>query len=167
MYEKRGSATASASNQKEEAMPSLLMSALSASAFLALTVLAPMAAEAPALQPLSMAKECSKFAGHFGDHCTITKSSLAAIPAGTRAIYHGPVLGPVFLSSSVVLDAGDGNTAFGHCNVDLSAPSPVGTCAFWSGSGSLTGFQAVVKLTTDTTGLFHWDGSYTFEAPTQ
>jgi hypothetical protein len=167
MFEKRGLVMESAFVQKEKAMRNLLIPALSASAFLALSVVAPLAAEAPALQPLSIAKECSKFTGHVGDYCTITKSNLAAIPAGTKAFYHGPVLGPVFLSSSVVLDVGNGNTAFGYCNVDMSAPPEVGTCTFWSGSGSLTGFQAVVKLTTDSTGLYHWDGSYYFEAPTQ
>ena len=79
-------------------------------------------------------------------------------PVGTKAIYYGPVLGPAILSTDVVLDAGDRNTAIGYCNVDL--PKGVGACTFWAGSGTLTGFQALVNLTVDSTGLFHWDGAY-------
>jgi hypothetical protein len=109
-------------------------------------------------KPLSLAKECSKFTAHSGDYCSVTKSSLTAIPAGSKVFYYGPVIGPAILSTYVVLDAGDGNTAIGYCNVELAKSA--GTCTFWAGSGTLTGFQAIVTLTIDSTGLFHWDGSY-------
>jgi hypothetical protein len=108
--------------------------------------------------PLSIAKECSKFTGHAGDFCTITQSSLAAIPVGAKVIYFGPVLGPPILASTVLIDAGGGNTAMGSCNVEQTTWT--GTCAFWAGSGSLQGFEGLVKLTVDKTGLFHWDGAY-------
>jgi hypothetical protein len=109
-------------------------------------------------KPLNLAKECSKFTAHSGDYCSITKSSLDSIPVGSKVFYYGPVIGPVILSTYVVLDAGNGNTAIGYCNVDL--PKSSGTCTFWAGSGTLTGFQAIVTLTVDGAGLFHWDGSY-------
>jgi hypothetical protein len=123
-----------------------------------LMLVPPVLAAAPSPLPLSIAKECSKFTARPGDYCTITKSSLAAIPVGTKAIYYGPVLGPAILSTDVLLDAGDGNTALGYCNVDFE--KGVGVCTFWAGSGTLAGFQALVNLTVDSTGLFHWDGAY-------
>jgi hypothetical protein len=76
--------------------------------------------------------------------------------------YYGPVIGPAILSTYVVLDAGDGNTAIGYCNVELAKSA--GTCTFWAGSGTLTGFQAIVTLTIDGAGLYHWDGSYSIAA---
>jgi hypothetical protein len=109
--------------------------------------------------PISLAKECSSFAGQVGDHCTLTASDLQQIPVGSVAIYYGPVLGPAIISSSVVLDAGDGNTASGYCNVDLSG-EPVGMCAFVGGSGSLAGFQSILKVTVDADGTWHWIGTY-------
>ncbi|WP_280110101.1 hypothetical protein [Rhizobium sp. CF142] len=35
-----------------------------------------------------------------------------------------------------------------------------GTCAFYAGSGTLAGFQAVVKVTVDDKQIYHWDGGY-------
>jgi hypothetical protein len=110
------------------------------------------------LKPLSLAKECSKFTGKPGDYCTITASNFGAVPVGARVIYYGPVIGPVILASAILIDAGDGNTAIGSCNVNL--PKSAGTCTFWAGSGTLAGFQAIVTLTIDNKGLFHWDGGY-------
>jgi hypothetical protein len=115
-------------------------------------------AAGPARQDLKMAKECSEFTAHSGDHCTITQSSLAAIPAGSKIYYYGPVIEPAILSTAVLIDAGGGNTALGYCNVELAKSA--GTCTFWAGSGTLAGFEAIVTLTVDTAGLFHWDGSY-------
>jgi hypothetical protein len=112
-----------------------------------------------AWSPISLSKECSAFGGKVGDHCTITASDLKQIPVGSVAIYYGPVLGPAIISSSVVLDAGNGNTASGYCNVDLSG-APVGMCAFVAGSGSLAGFQSILKVTVGPDGTWHWDGTY-------
>ncbi|MEO8882365.1 MAG: hypothetical protein ABI377_02950 [Devosia sp.] len=123
---------------------------------------APAWAAAPAMNPMSITKECSKFTGHAGDFCTITKSSVAAIPVGAKVFYYGPSLGPTLLSSTVLIDAGNGTTAIGYCNVDL--PKASGVCSFWAGSGALAGVQALLTLTIDSTGLFHWDGGYTVPA---
>ena len=134
---------------------------------LAVASLALMAASAPAIaagpQALSLVKECSEFTDHSGDHCTITKSSFATIPVGSKIYYYGPVIGPAILSTAIVLDAGDGTTAIGYCNVDL--PKSSGACTFWAGSGKLVGFRALVNLTVDGDGLFHWDGNYTLASP--
>lgn len=129
-------------------------------AALALSGLAamPACADTMTYTALKVAKECSKFTAHVGDFCTITESDLAAIPVGAKVFYFGPVLGPVILSTDVVLDAGDGNLALGYCNVELAKAA--GTCTFRAGSGTLAGFQSIVTLTIDGTGLFHWDGGY-------
>ena len=123
----------------------------------------PVFAAEPVSGPLSLAKECSEFTAHSGDHCTITASSLEAIPVGSKVYYYGPVIGPAILSTSIVLVAGDGTTAIGYCNVELAKSA--GACTFWAGSGKLAGFQALVNLTIDGTGLFHWDGTYTIASP--
>jgi hypothetical protein len=111
------------------------------------------------MEGLNLAKECSSMTGQIGDHCTFTSSNIEAIPVGATAIYYGPVLGPAFISSSVVIDAGDGDTATGYCSVDLSG-TPLGMCSFVGGSGSLAGFQGVVTVTVDEAGSWHWDGAY-------
>lgn len=125
------------------------------------------AAEAP--NALHLTKDCSTFSGQPGSSCTITSSNLEAIPVGGLQIYYGPQLAnPMFMSSSVVLDAGDGNTEFGYCMVDMHDPNgaPHGMCTYWAGTGSLTGFNAVVNVTVDDAGAWHLDGTYLF-APTQ
>ena len=131
---------------------------LSASAILALTSLA---SAAPAMQPLKISKECSQYSGETPSFCTITESNLAAIPAGTKIFYYGPVVAnPLFGSSSAVIAVGNGDSAIGYCVTYDSASPPVGTCAFHAGSGTLAGFQAVVKVTVDDKQIWHWDGGY-------
>ena len=131
---------------------------LSAGAILAL---ASVAFAAPTMQPLKISKECSQFTGETPSFCTITESNLAAIPAGTKVLYYGPVTGgPHFTSSTAVIAVGNGDTAVGYCVVYDTASPPLGTCAFHAGSGTLAGFQAVVKVTVDDKKIWHWDGGY-------
>ena len=115
---------------------------------------------------LHFVKDCATMDGTLGAACVVTSSSLPAITVGAKQIYYGPQLtNPMFLSSSVVLDAGDGNTAFGYCMVDMHA-APLGMCTYWAGTGTLKGFNAVVNVTVDDAGLWHLDGTY-FIAPAQ
>ena len=131
---------------------------LSAGAILALTSVA---SAAPAMQPLKISKECSQYTGDTPSFCTITESNLAAIPAGTKIFYDGPVTSsPLFGSSTTVIAVGDGDLAVGYCVTYDTASPPVGTCAFHAGSGTLAGFQAVVKVTVDDKQIWHWDGGY-------
>jgi hypothetical protein len=138
-----------------------------ASAVISMSVLSSLAfavparADGPAMQPLHLVKECSTFTGKSGDYCTITQSDLAAIPVGSNIYYYGPLIATPVASTSIVLDARNGTTAIGYCNLDN--PANTGTCSFWAGSGGLRGFQAVVTLTADANGSdYHWDGSYAF-----
>ena len=131
---------------------------LSAGAILALTSVA---SAAPAMQPLKISKECSQYTGDTPSFCTITESNLAAIPAGTKIFYYGPVIGsPLFSSSTAVIAVGNGDSAVGYCVVYDTASPPLGTCAFHAGSGTLAGFQAVVTVTVDDKQIWHWDGGY-------
>jgi hypothetical protein len=115
---------------------------------------------AEGMQPLKVSKECSQYSGDVPSFCTITESSLDALPAGTKVLYYGPVAkNPNFSSNNVVLDDGAGNTAAGNCIVYFGG-GPAGMCAFYAGSGKLAGFQAIVKVTVDDKQIWHWDGGY-------
>jgi len=119
------------------------------------------AAEAPKLMPVKLAKECSKYSGDTPSFCTITASDLKAIPVGTKVLYYGPVTSsPLFTSSSVVLAVGPGDSAVGYCIVYDTATPPAGHCAFSAGSGSLAGFQAILNVSVDDKQIWHWDGGY-------
>jgi hypothetical protein len=117
-------------------------------------------ASADEMQPLKVSKECSQYSGDIPSFCTLTESSLDALPSGTKVLYYGPVTNnPNFSSNNVVLDDGAGNTAAGNCIVYFSG-GPAGMCAFYAGSGKLTGFQAIVKVTVDDKQIWHWEGDY-------
>ena len=135
--------------------PMITASALLLSGLAAL----PARADDPTMQPLALVKECSHMTLRSGDYCSITKSSLAAIPVGSKVIYFGPIMEVAMFSSVMVIDAGDGDTTIGNCAVDIKTNA--GTCSFWAGSGTLQGFQALLTLTADPDGKqYHWDGSY-------
>ena len=127
----------------------------------AILALASVASAAPDMQPLKISKECSQYTGDTPSFCTITESNLAAIPAGTKIFYYGPVISsPLFSSSTAVIAVGNGDSAVGYCVVYDTASPPLGTCAFHAGSGTLAGFQAVVTVTVDDKQIWHWDGGY-------
>jgi len=125
----------------------------------------PVSAQSPSpdvANALHLTKDCSGFTGALGSTCIITASNLDAIPVGSKYIYYGPELNnPMFTSSAMVLDAGDGNTAAGYCMVD-DKNGPLGMCTFWAGTGTLAGFNAVAEVTIDQAGLWHVDGTYLF-----
>ena len=135
--------------------------ALAAGAVLLVGIPALPALAAPTMEPLNISKECSKYTGETPSFCTITESNLAAIPAGTKILYYGPVTSsPLFTSSTAVIATGPGDSAFGYCVVYDTASPPLGHCAFHGGSGALAGFQAVVKVSVDDKQIWHWDGGY-------
>jgi hypothetical protein len=98
--------------------------------------------------------------------CTVITSTNGPIPVGTVAAYSGPLFSPV-ISSAVLLTTPDGSTATGHCTLvwrpELSGNDGFGTCTFVSGTGSLAGFHANLKITDHPlTGVTNWDGTYFF-----
>ncbi len=108
---------------------------------------------------LHVTKECSAYTGLAGQFCTITSSNLEAIEVGSRVVY-AQAAGAGSLDSDIVLEAGPGNTAAGHVVLDLAAGS--GVVTFSGGTGKFTGFQARVDVSADSTGLWHWEGTYSF-----
>lgn len=111
---------------------------------------------------LHVMKECSQNTGLAGSYCTITSSNLATILAGSR-IYYGQAFGvPAgMLDSDVILDAGAGNRAIGHCTVD--GATGAGLCTFSDGTGEFAGFEARVEVSTKDGVNFGWDGTYSFK----
>jgi hypothetical protein len=126
------------------------------------------ASAAPPNQPLHVVKDCSEFAGLIPSFCTVRSSSLDALGADTVVWYNGPVVASTyFMSSHVLLDAHDGSTASGYCMFDYSkstafSTESIGMCSFWGGTGTLAGFNAMVGVTVDASGLWMWDGTYAF-----
>lgn len=135
--------------------------AVIAGVILALAAFPISASASAAPHELHITKDCSTFTGAVPSYCTIAASSLGAIHVRAKVWYQGPVLtNAYFLSSKVVIDTWHGNTASGYCNFD--ARTSDGICTFWKGTGTLTGFHAVLHVTIDPKGLFHWDGTYYF-----
>lgn len=110
---------------------------------------------------LHVTKECSAYTGAAGDFCTITSSNLKAIAVGSRVVYTSAAdLVTLTVDSDVVLHAGPGNTAFGHCTASLV--TGLGTCTFSGGTGKFTWFHARVDVSPLGGPSFAWDGTYSF-----
>src|SRR5260221_9735424 len=139
-----------------DALPIFL---LAATAILSLIAFAPSVAASPRSGDLQITKECSEYTGQAGSFCTFVSSNIRAIPAGAR-IYYASAAGATSLDTDVVIDAGPGNVANGHCNLDFLALP--GRCALSGGSGQFTHFQAWASVSVDGTGLWHWDGTFSF-----
>jgi hypothetical protein len=129
----------------------------------ALAALAPAAVAAPNPIEIHLLKDCSTYTGERPSLCTISESDMAALPVGSKVWYQGPVLtNTYFLSSNVLVDAGNGSTATGYCIFDARATESAGLCTFWAGTGALTGFTAILHVTVDAQGVWHQDGVYYF-----
>ena len=144
-------------------MRSFRMLVVLASTILAVTILAPATFAAPAAHEIHLVKDCSTYNGDNPSLCTISASDLGAIPVGTKVWYRGPVLTNVyFLSSNVTLEEDNGSAATGYCIFDARAAESTGLCTFWTGTGDLTGFTAILHVTIDDLGEWHLDGEYYF-----
>jgi len=139
----------------------LILAVAVAAGFAAASHARSVAAFSPRSGVLHVAKECSAYTGLAGSYCTITSSSLKAIGVGSRIVY-AQAAGATSLDSDIVLDAGHGNnTASGHVTLDFASRS--GPVTFSGGSGGFTGFRASAVVSFDpATGLWHWDGTYSF-----
>jgi len=107
-------------------------------------------------------KDCSEKTGEAGSFCTVTSSNLPEIVAGSKVFYFQSPIGSTGLQdSNVVLDAGYGNRAVGHCTLDLV--TRLALCTFSEGTGTFIGFHARIDGSpgSDATN-YHWDGTYHF-----
>ena len=87
-------------------------------------------------------------------------SNLEEIVVGSKVVY-AEAAGEGTLDTDVVLDAGSGNIATGYVVLDLAADK--GVADFSGGTGKFAGFQAHADVSTDADGLWHWEGTYSFE----
>jgi hypothetical protein len=123
---------------------------------------APVSASRDRARALHIGKECSQFQGNAGEWCTITRSNIRQVPAGSRVYYTQPAGIPAgLLDTNVVLDAGNGNRALGRCTVDLATNR--GLCTFSDGTGRLAGFEARVDVSLVSGFDWRWDGAYSFD----
>jgi hypothetical protein len=134
-------------------------------AFIALTLSlgATSASASERTRHLHVRKDCTAYTGLAGSSCTITRSNIPAIPAGSKVFYDQAANNPEgLLDSNIVLDAGNGNRAVGRCTLDLV--SGLALCLFFDGTGELAGFHARINGTPGIPPdlLYHWDGTYSF-----
>lgn len=121
----------------------------------------PVSAQSARNGVLHVMKECSQDHGLAGDFCTITSSNFDPIAVGSNVFYDQAAGIPAgLLDSNVVLDAGNGNRAVGHCTLDLK--TGLGLCTFSDGTGQFAGFSARVDV--DCTSGCRWDGTYSFNS---
>ena len=113
----------------------------------------------PRSGPLHVTKECSEYNGSAGSFCTITSSNIKAIKPGMRVVYRQP-LGDGVLDSDIVLSSRRGPAAFGHVVLDLATAR--GRVTFSGGTGKFRGFRADVAVSVDPSGVWHWNGTYSF-----
>ncbi len=130
----------------------------------ALTFLVPSVSASSPLGEVHLTKTCPTF--ETTATCTVQTAPSGPIPVGTVATYFGPLFSPVF-STVVILTTPDGSTATSHCTLiwqpELSGNDGFGTCVFVSGTGSLRGFHANLKITDHPDTLVtNWDGTYVF-----
>ena len=130
-----------------------------AASVLAVTASAQSGAANHRTRPFHLTKECSEYSGGIGAYCTVTSSNLAAIRVGARIFYAQAGAPDGSLDSDVILYAGRGNTATGHCAVD---PAGSGRCRLSGGTGTLDGIRARVVVSHLGGPDFAWDGTYRF-----
>ena len=132
---------------------------LVAAAILSLAAFAPSVAASPRSGDLHITKECGDYHGLAGQFCTFVSSDIRAIEPHDRIYYASPVVGAT-LDTDVTLVAGPGNVARGHCRLDFLALP--GLCTFSGGTGKFEHFHAWASVSADGTGLWHWDGQFSF-----
>jgi hypothetical protein len=112
---------------------------------------------------LHVTKECSQYQGQAGQFCTLTSSNIPWIRAGMRVVYADPAnFNTLTLDTDVALSAGHGSTADGH--VTLNTATALGTVTFDGGTGVFAKFHASASVTVDGDGVWHWDGTYSFDS---
>ena len=126
-------------------------------AVLCVAALAPVASASERRGELRAAKECSGFVGAAGGFCTFKRSNIDAIGRGDR-IYYLQDATATGIDVDVVIVAGMGNVANGHCKLVLA--SLPGHCRFSGGTGAFEDFHARVAVSVDSRGIWHWEGTY-------
>jgi hypothetical protein len=106
-------------------------------------------------------KDCSGFTGLVGAYCTVRSSNVKALEVGSK-IFYVQEAGKTALDSDTIIYVRRGSVATGHCF--LRHATGAGLCTMSDGTGTLAGFRFRVRVAADTSvpGLYHWDGTYSF-----
>jgi hypothetical protein len=136
----------------------ILLLALAAAGIVASVGSARGAHPTPRSGALHVTKECSEYHYQAGEFCTITASNIEQIRRGMRVVYSQAAT-PNGLDSDLVLSAVNGHSA-AHGHVVLN--STTSHITFSGGTGEFAGFEADATVSQDATGLWHWDGTYSF-----
>jgi hypothetical protein len=111
------------------------------------------------VRPFHLEKNCDHFFGGIGDYCTVSRTNLPALTGGT--IFYVQAAGETALDSDIVIYAGSGNTATGHCALDFL--TGLGHCSLFGGTGALEGLHASVDVSHISGNDWAWDGTYRFK----
>ena len=132
-----------------------------AASVLAVSASAQSGARAHQPRPFHVTKECppSQYQGQIGGYCTVTSSNVPAITVGTK-IFYAQAAGPTSLDSDVILYAGRGKTATGHCELEFA--TGLGRCRLFGGTRTLDGIRASVDVSYLGGYDWAWDGTYRF-----
>jgi hypothetical protein len=106
---------------------------------------------------LHVTKECSHYTGAAGSFCTITGSNLKSIKANSKVVYATAANADGSLISDITIYSGH-NKIYGH--VSLTSAGMWVTLS--GGTGKFRHFAAKAVVSVDSTGLWHWDGTYRF-----
>ena len=109
---------------------------------------------------LHLTKECSDYHGEVGQFCTITSSNVAVIKPGMRVFYLAAP-GQTVLDTDIAVSSGQGGAAVGHVVLDLTTAQ--GRVTLKGGSGRFRHFRAKARVSVDKSGVWHWDGTYSFK----
>jgi len=115
------------------------------------------ASASPRSGALHVTKECSQYTGAVGSFCTITGSNLKSIKAGSKVVYATALNADGTLVSDITVYTGH-NKIYGH--VSLTGAGMWMTLS--GGTGKFRHFTASAVVSVDSTGLWHWDGTYSF-----
>ncbi len=112
-------------------------------------------------RPFHLTKTCPPpgMQGQIGGYCTVTSSNVAGIRVGSR-IFYAQAAGQTSLDSDIILYAGPGNTATGHCALDFA--TGLGRCTLSGGTKRLDGIRARVDVSYLGGYDWAWDGKYRF-----
>ena len=109
---------------------------------------------------LHMEKECSEYTGEAGSFCTITVSSIDAIPVGSKVVYAESVTAEGGLDTDIAVETPGGDTAYGH--VVLDGATQTGTVTLKGGTGELAELAADLAVAPLGEPNYSWDGPYSY-----
>jgi Protein of unknown function (DUF4242) len=107
---------------------------------------------------LHVTKTCGDYHGAVGEFCTIRSSNIDVIEPDMQVVYLQALSPGGTLDSDLVISAGHGSVAVGHVVLNGTTSQ----ITFLGGTGEFDGFHANAVVSVDGTGLWHWDGTYSF-----